>query len=79
MQTSRKILPLASLPPGSRGIIVSVEAGHGLRRRLLSLGFIPGEEIKVLQIVGRVMLVSVGSTTVALCRGMAQKIIVEVV
>ncbi len=80
MYTGRKVLPLSLLPPGSRGRIVSVDAGHGLRRRLLSMGFMPGQEIRVLQVVGGVVLVRLGSssTTVALCRGMAQKILVEV-
>jgi len=74
----RRITYLSQLTPGTRARIVDIEAGYGLRRRLISLGLAPGQEIVVLQKVGRVMIVSTGSTTVAICRGMAQKILVEV-
>lgn len=74
----RRITYLSQLAPGMRARIVDIQAGYGLRRRLISLGLAPGQEITVLQTVGRVMIVSTGSTTIALCRGMAQKILVEV-
>ncbi|NPA23866.1 MAG: ferrous iron transport protein A [Crenarchaeota archaeon] len=74
----RRVAYLSQLAPGTRARIIDIQAGYGLRRRLISLGLAPGQEITVLQSVGRVLIVSTGSTTVALCRGMAQKILVEV-
>ncbi len=74
----RRIAYLSQLTPGTRARIIDIQAGHGLRRRLISLGLAPGQEIIVLQAVGRVLIVSTGSSTIALCRGMAQRIIVEV-
>jgi ferrous iron transport protein A len=40
---------LAQLAPGASGVIVHVEAGNGIGRRLLDLGFIPATPISVLR------------------------------
>jgi len=40
---------LTQLAPGASGEIVHVEAGSGIGRRLLDLGFIPGTPLRVLR------------------------------
>ncbi|MCL1851825.1 MAG: ferrous iron transport protein A [Peptococcaceae bacterium] len=40
---------LADLPQGNRGLVVDIEAGDGMRRRLQDLGLIKGTEVICLQ------------------------------
>ena len=70
---------LASLPPGSRARIISVETGHGLRTRLMQMGITPGTIIEVVDNSRGPVIVRVRGIVIALGRGMANKIIVEVV
>lgn len=76
---------LSSLAPGSRGKVIAVASASGefspLERRLLELGFISGEDIEVLAETrpGRdPFVVRVGQTTLALRRGEAQPVWIEV-
>lgn len=76
---------LSTLAPGSRGKVIRVgsasEEFSPLERRLLELGFISGEDIEVLAETrpGRdPFVVRVGHTTLALRRGEAQPVWVEV-
>ncbi len=72
-------VPLIFLRPGMRAVIVDLNAGPGLRRRLLQLGFIPGEFIEVTHNFGLTVVVRLGSgATIALSKGVAQKIYVRV-
>ncbi len=74
-----KVIPLAELPTGARGKIVSIDAGQGLTRRLIQMGLFPGAEIEVLLNEGRgLILVRVRGLEVAISRGIAMKILVEV-
>jgi len=72
-------MPLALLPDGSRGIVRIVVGGFGMRRRLRELGFTEGEEICVLK-GGRPgpVVVLIRGSKVALGRGVAMKVLVEV-
>ncbi|MCP2619966.1 ferrous iron transport protein A [Candidatus Aminicenantes bacterium AC-334-K16] len=75
--------PLISAPPEKKLRIVEVLGGHGLRKRLFDLGFHKGDEIildarGLLQ--GPILVRNVSSdTVVAIGRGIAQKIMVEIV
>ncbi len=84
---------LAQLHKGSRGIVSAVsEAGEGtlmvgdvrgasIARRLLELGFVPGEPIEVIEEVrpGRdPIAVRIGSSIFALRRREAQAVLVQV-
>jgi ferrous iron transport protein A len=78
------LVNLSSLAPGSRATVIKVGSSSGtlspLERRLLELGFISGEHIEVLAETrpGRdPFVVRVGHTTLALRRGEAQPIWVE--
>ena len=80
---------LATLHKGARNVVVTVREeaqslGDGtdstVSRRLLELGFIPGETVEVVQEVwpgGDPMAVRLGSATFALRRSEASAVIVE--
>jgi len=75
---------LAALPPGMRGSVVGVGSPSGalsaLERRLLELGFVPGEPVEVVAEArpGRdPFVVRVGQTTLALRRREAQSVWIE--
>ena len=75
---------LAALPPGTRGVVVSVGSSaaplSALERRLLELGFVHGEQVEILAEArpGRdPFVVRVGHTTLALRRREAQSVWVE--
>jgi ferrous iron transport protein A len=81
---------LAVLKKGSRGIVADVsydsqslgdEAQSTVSRRLLELGFVPGEPIEVVEAVwpgGDPMAVRLGGTTFALRRREARAVLVAV-
>jgi ferrous iron transport protein A len=75
---------LAALPPGTRGVVVSVGSSaaplSALERRLLEFGFVHGEHVEILAEArpGRdPFVVRVGHTTLALRRREAQSVWVE--
>jgi len=80
---------LAALRKGARGVVTRVsdddqslgdEAQSTVSRRLLELGFVPGEAIEVIEEVwpgGDPMAVRVGNTTFALRRREAGAVFVE--
>jgi ferrous iron transport protein A len=81
---------LASLRKGARGVVIDVrddaqslgdEAHSTLSRRLLELGFIPGEPIEVVEEIwpgGDPIAVRLGCTTFALRRREAGAVLVAV-
>jgi len=80
---------LAALRKGARGIVVRVhddaqslgdEAQSTVSRRLLELGFVPGEAIEVIEEIwpgGDPMAVRVGNTTFALRRREAGAVLID--
>ena len=84
-------VPLATLRKGSRGVVVEVlegdagivgdEAGATIGKRLVEIGFVPGEKVQVIEEVwpgGDPMAVRVGSTVFALRRREARAVLVQV-
>jgi ferrous iron transport protein A len=81
---------LATLAKGARGVVTAVredaqslgdEAQSTVSRRLLELGFIPGEVVEVIQQIwpgGDPMAVRLGNTTFALRRREAGAVLVAV-
>ena len=68
---------LGDLAPGEMAVVKGFQAGRGLVARCLALGFTPGTEVRMVQIVhSGPVIVLVRDTRVALGRGEAQKIIV---
>ncbi|RLA84458.1 MAG: hypothetical protein DRG31_04905 [Deltaproteobacteria bacterium] len=69
--------PLSMVEPGREVTIVEIRAGKGLQQRLLSMGLIPGERVKVLNNWGRgPFLLQVKGTRIALGYGVVHKILV---
>lgn len=70
-----------TIKPGQKAKVVEVRGGWGLRQRLSELGIIPEQ---VVTIAGTSLwrgpvLVEVNSNEVALGRGVAKKVVVEVI
>jgi len=85
------IISLAALHKGTRGVVHEVrddaqslgdEAQSTVSRRLLEIGFVPGEPIEVIEAIwpgGDPMAVRLGNTTFALRRREAGAVLVDVV
>jgi ferrous iron transport protein A len=84
---------LAHLPKGSRGVVTAISEsgdanltmgdarGASIARRLLEIGFVPGEAIEVIGEVrpgGDPIAVRIGNTVFALRRREAQPVLVRV-
>ena len=64
---------------GERVRLLKVNAGEGLSSRLCAMGLTPGVEMTVIQDAGGPLLLSVRDSRLALGRGMAQRIDVELI
>lgn len=72
------IVPLSSLKPGERGIVVNLQGGSGFRNRLLGMGITPGAIVQVIEVYNPgPVIVNVSGTRFAVGRGMASKILVR--
>ncbi|MHA1835575.1 MAG: FeoA family protein [Candidatus Odinarchaeia archaeon] len=75
-----RLLPLTMLMSGEEGVIVEVDAGRGLTKRLTELGFTKDSLTKVISSAfegGGRMIVSIKDSKIALSCGIAYKIIVK--
>jgi len=73
--------PLCNIPPNSVATVIQIDAGPGLKTRLLNMGFVNGVKVKVLENRGSHLLVALEGglgRVVALSRGIAMKILVDV-
>src|SRR5258708_18793480 len=83
-------VPLASLRKGAGGVVTQVlegdagivgdQAGATIGRRLIEIGFVPGERVQVVEEVwpgGDPMAVRIGSTVFALRRREARAVLVR--
>jgi Fe2+ transport system protein FeoA len=77
------MISLIDAPADKRLRIIEVSGGHGIHRKLLSLGFHKNDIIELDSksiLKGPVLIRDVSSgTAVALGRGIAQKIMVEII
>ncbi|MDK2913550.1 MAG: ferrous iron transport protein [Thermococcaceae archaeon] len=72
------IVPLSSLKPGERGIVVNLQGGPGFRNRVLGMGIAPGAVVQVVEAYNPgPMVISVSGTRFAVGRGMASRILVR--
>ena len=69
---------LYEMNKGEKGKIITIRGGRGRILRLAELGIIPGEEITLLQKSFGPVIIKVKDTNLALGRGIAQNILVEV-
>ena len=74
------IIDLTQMQPGETGIVEEIQGGHGLIRKLQSMGLRPGKKItKVSSHFWRgPQTVEVGNIQIAVGFGMAKLILVEV-
>jgi ferrous iron transport protein A len=70
---------VGDLPTGGHGVVRLLRGGEEFTHRMVALGFTPGVEVTVVQNYGRgPILVTLRDTRVALGRGEALKVLVEV-
>jgi len=74
----KKIIPLTDIAPEKEVTLVSINGGHGLRRRLNDMGLNEGMKFKLMH-TNRPgpCIIRVGDTRLVLGHGMAHKIMVE--
>jgi len=90
-ETGKAELPLTTLRDGESGIIISVGEGHGrghgrgrggwgFKKRLMDMGLTPGTRVTVVKSAPfhGPLEVSVRGSRLALGRGMAEKVFVEI-
>ena len=78
-RTMSRSTTLDQLKSGSRAYVVSVHGGRRMLARLATFGFVRGAEVQVVQNYGAgPVIVQVHGARVALGRGEAQRILVEV-
>lgn len=74
---------LDSVPPGQKARVAEVRGGWGVRQKLSEMGILPNETVTITTVSpwrGPVLVrVDSSSNEVALGRGIAQKVVVEVV
>ncbi|WP_297090777.1 FeoA family protein [Thermococcus sp.] len=72
------VVPLSSMSPGEKGIVVNILGGHSARQRLVSMGLTPGATIQVLEFhpTGPI-IISVGGVRFAIGKGLASKVLVR--
>ena len=75
------IQTLDSIKPGQKARVIEVQGGWGLRQKLSELGILPSQVITIANASAwrGPVLVEVNSNEVALGRGVARKVLVEVV
>ncbi|WP_297534435.1 FeoA family protein [Thermococcus sp.] len=72
------IVPLLSLAPGERAIVVDLRGGPNFRSRLYAMGLAPGAVVQVVSVYPRgPVIIQVGGTRLALGRGMAARVLVR--
>jgi ferrous iron transport protein A len=65
---------------GARGKVVEVMGGHGAMAKLSAQGIVPGMVVvKTGELKGGPVLLKVGGAQVALGRGIAKRVVVEVI
>lgn len=69
---------LYEMNKGEKGKVLTIKGGKGRILRLAELGIVPGEEIILIQKSFGPIIVRVKETNLALGRGIAQNILVEV-
>jgi ferrous iron transport protein B len=72
------MIELTKAKAGKQLFFSHVQGGEGARRKLLDMGLVPGEKIRVIQYTGRgQVMLEVKGSKIAIGHGLAEKIIVE--
>jgi len=75
----KNTLPLSLISAGEHVRLVKIRAGKKLTRRLNEMGLTRGVELKIVQASGGPLLILVRGSRIALGRGIAHKIFVEII
>ena len=76
----KRIMPLVEVPSEHEVVLVAIEGGRGIKKRLTDMGLKEGVTFKALHYQGRgACIVRVGNTRLVLGHGMAQKIFVKLI
>ena len=77
--TVKKAVKLSKIEAGVTVIFNDFTAGHELRTRLATMGMVPGTDMKVVSNMRRgPVVINIKGSKIALGRGMADKIMVEI-
>jgi len=68
---------LINLKPGENAIIVKIEGGRGIKQKLYLRGVLEGSLIRIISCNPGPVVLEVDRNTVAIGKGMAQKIMVN--
>jgi ferrous iron transport protein A len=79
MRPNKEQLSLADIKDGQRGVIISLSGGKMSTKRLADLGLSPGHEIKIVRktLFSGPVQIEVSGSRLVLGRGLAAKIIIE--
>lgn len=69
-------MPLGMASAGQTGIIAKITGRDEVRQRLAELGFVVGEEVKVISELGGNMILSVKDSRIALDKTLAMRILI---
>jgi len=70
---------LINLQPGKEAVVLKIEGGMGIKRKLQAMGIYVGNQIKVIQSLSSgPIIIESGNTRLAIGRGMAEKIEVQI-
>ncbi|MBC7091488.1 MAG: ferrous iron transport protein A [Nitrososphaeria archaeon] len=72
-----EVVPLSTMPAGSKGIIEQLSGGVGLTRRLMEMGMTAGTQVEVIRNDMGPIVVKTRGITIAIGRGMANHILVR--
>ena len=76
--TREHCIPLTMVGAGIRGRLAAITASPALAHRLADLGLTPGVPVAVVRDDGGPVLLAVRETRLALGRGMAQHILIQI-
>ena len=69
-------ITITSLREGDQGVIYSIEGGSALTSRLAGMGIVTNASFRIAQVSGRLIVIQVANTRIALGQGEASKIMV---
>ncbi len=72
-----ELLPLVMVPEGQECRVYNINAGRGLSRRLVEMGFVENTPIRVLSSNRGSLIVALNGGRYCLSRGIAMKIMVS--
>ncbi len=72
-------IPLTHIPVGKLVRLVEIKGGREITHRLVEMGLTPGVEFKILQDAGGPLLLAIRDSRIALGRGMAFRVLVQMV